>query len=232
MIMNIFYTQNISLEGGELTGQELTHCTRVLRHKAGDVIHVMDGVGHHYAARLDSISKSRASLTDVELLQSGESNDHLPSLAFGLLKTNDRMEWLAEKAVEIGVKEIYPLYCHHCERRKINIERMVKIILSAAKQSRQLFLPRIHELMTFSKFIDGVDSPNKLIAHYRPDNQELAQLPKAGGSTLMLIGPEGDFSTDEVSQALDRGFDCVNLGPSRLRAETAGMVALTLINNK
>ena len=141
------------------------------------------------------------------------------------------MEWLIEKAVEIGVREITLLNCKRSERSKVNIDRLNKIALSAMKQSKRLWLPRIVGPMKMEQYLKAVDGSTCAIAHYAPDHEDLFELSLSQEATI-LIGPEGDFTDDEVHQALAAGCKPVNLGTSRLRTETAGLVALTIMNNK
>lgn len=227
--MQIFYSENIRDKEVILEGQEATHCTKVLRKNIGDTIHVIDGKGKMYETTLESSNKKVVSLKINVVTAEEEVPEPLPSIAIGLIKNGARFEWFVEKAVEIGVREIYPLYCTRSERSKLNAERINKIIVSAMKQSKRLWKPVLHPV---TKLSDLPWTGDLYLAHYRSDNEQLRT--HLGGNVIhknILIGPEGDFTLQEVEMLEKRGATMVNLGNSRLRTETAGIVALTLMNN-
>ncbi len=230
--MQLFYTTDFSEDRATLADQEATHCAKVLRHKVGDTIHLLDGQGRMYAAEIATVSKKKVELHQLKVIEEQLEKPVLPRLAFGILKNNTRLEWLIEKAVEIGVRELVPLHCTRSERSKMNRERILKIMVSAMKQSKQLWLPELAEVQRSIPWMESMSGEADCwIAHYRPDNHELNTSSASHGAT-MLIGPEGDFTDEEVQTAEQSGFEMVNMGSSRLRAETAGIVALTLLNNK
>ena len=229
--MQLFYSYEISDDQIILNDQEAIHCAKVLRKSVGDQLNVLDGAGKRFTGVIADIKKSKVSLTDIELVEESKVGHAKPAIAVGLLKNNTRMEWLIEKAVEIGVREITLLSCKRSERSKVNIDRLNKIALSAMKQSKRLWLPRIVGPMKMEHYLKGVDGFTCAIAHYAPDHEDLFELSLSQVATI-LIGPEGDFTDDEVRQALAAGCKPVNLGTSRLRTETAGLVALTIMNNK
>ena len=229
--MQLFYSYEISDDQIILNDQEAIHCGKVLRKSVGDQLNVLDGAGKRFTGVIADIKKSKVSLTDIELVEESKVDYAKPAIAVGLLKNNTRMEWLIEKAVEIGVREITLLSCKRSERSKVNIDRLNKIALSAMKQSKRLWLPRIVGPMKMEHYLKGVDGFTCAIAHYAPDHEDLFELSLSQVATI-LIGPEGDFTDDEVRQALAAGCKPVNLGTSRLRTETAGLVALTIMNNK
>ena len=229
--MQLFYSYEISDDQIILNDQEAIHCAKVLRKSVGDQLNVLNGAGKRFTGVIADIKKSKVSLTDIELVEESKVGHAKPAIAVGLLKNNTRMEWLIEKAVEIGVREITLLNCKRSERSKVNIDRLNKIALSAMKQSKRLWLPRIVGPMKMEHYLKGVDGFTCAIAHYAPDHEDLFELSLSQVATI-LIGPEGDFTDDEVRQALAAGCKPVNLGTSRLRTETAGLVALTIMNNK
>ena len=229
--MQLFYSYEISDDQIILNDQEAIHCAKVLRKSVGDQLNVLNGAGKRFTGVIADIKKSKVSLTDIELVEESKVDYAKPAIAVGLLKNNTRMEWLIEKAVEIGVREITLLNCKRSERSKVNIDRLSKIALSAMKQSKRLWLPRIVGPMKMEHYLKGVDGFTCAIAHYAPDHEDLFELSLSQVATI-LIGPEGDFTDDEVRQALAAGCKPVNLGTSRLRTETAGLVALTIMNNK
>jgi len=229
--VQLFYSYEISDDQIILNDQEAIHCAKVLRKSVGDQLNVLDGAGKRFTGVIADIKKSKVSLTDIELVEESRGDKAKPAIAVGLLKNSTRMEWLIEKAVEIGVREITLLNCKRSERSKVNINRLSKIALSAMKQSKRLWLPRIVGPIKLEQYLKDVDGPTCAIAHYAPGHEDLFEL-SVNQVVTILIGPEGDFTDNEVQQALAAGCKPVNLGTSRLRTETAGLFALTIMNNK
>jgi len=229
--VQLFYSYEISDDQIILNDQEAIHCAKVLRKSVGDQLNVLDGAGKRFTGVIADIKKSKVSLTDIELVEESRGDRAKPAIAVGLLKNSTRMEWLIEKAVEIGVREITLLNCKRSERSKVNINRLSKIALSAMKQSKRLWLPRIVGPIKLEQYLKDVDGPTCAIAHYAPGHEDLFEL-SVNQVVTILIGPEGDFTDNEVQQALAAGCKPVNLGTSRLRTETAGLFALTIMNNK
>jgi len=229
--VQLFYSKEISDDQIVLNDQEAIHCAKVLRKSIGDQLNVLDGLGRRYTGVISDIKKNKVSLADIMLVEESKNYNAKPALAVGLLKNSTRMEWLIEKAVEIGVREITLLNCLRSERSKVNIDRMTKIALSAMKQSKRLWLPRLVGPIKMVPYLESINGPECAIAHYAPDHDDLFDMELNRDATI-LIGPEGDFTDGEVHQALDVGCKPVNLGTSRLRTETAGLVALTIMNNK
>ena len=202
---------------------------RVLRYSVGDEILITDGKGTTYTAR---ITNPHPKHCDFEIIsrekQEPHHNFHL-HIAIAPTKNIERMEWAIEKCVEIGVDEITPLLCRFSERKQLRTDRLEKIILSAAKQSLTPFLPVLHELTPYEEFISRQKpavSYQRFIAHcYKDEKRFLKDEIEQGRDVLVLIGPEGDFSEKEVADALALGFIPVSLGNSRLRTETAAVVA-------
>jgi 16S rRNA (uracil1498-N3)-methyltransferase len=206
---------------------ESRHIVKVLRKQAGDKLQLTNGKGDFFTSE---IIDSHHNKCVINLLEK-ETPEPLPyhlHLAVAPTKLNDRYEWFLEKAVEIGVHEITPIICDHSERTKIKEERYEKIILSAMKQSLKAELPKLNAAISFTDFIKGSSFPktNRFIAHCAPgEKNSLKEVLKPKEQVLILIGPEGDFSEKEINRAIENGFSPVSLGNSRLRTETAAVVA-------
>ncbi|MDR0873585.1 MAG: 16S rRNA (uracil(1498)-N(3))-methyltransferase [Prevotellaceae bacterium] len=228
--MTIFYAPDIE-KSPFLPEEESQHAVKVLRMKSGDKICVIDGAGGLYEAE---IALPHPKHCEVKILQKtaeyGKRNHYL-HIGIAPTKNIERLEWFVEKAVEIGIDEITPIVCQHSERKVLKTERLQKIILAAAKQSLKAYLPRLNDIVTFEKLINTPFLGNKYIAHCYEEERELLQnIYTKGQSALILIGAEGDFSREEVQAALKNGFLPVSLGNSRLRTETAGVVACHTVN--
>lgn len=223
--MNVFYAPNI-LQTNVLPAEESHHCCSVLRMRSGDEIRLIDGAGGFYKAKI-SVADQRATI--VEVLESKHNFEPRPytlHLAVAPTKSIDRFEWFVEKAVEIGIDEITPIKCRFSERKNLNIERLQKIILSATKQSLKAYLPKINPLTEFKELVKNATESQKLIAHcYDQPKEQLFRAAHPKENILVMIGPEGDFSEEEVQIALEKGFLAVSLSQSRLRTETAAVVA-------
>ena len=210
--MHVFYTPDIQ-KTNELPEEEAQHCTRVLRLSIGDEITLTDGKGSFYKAEITAATNKRC------------------LVAMAPTKNMDRNEWFAEKATEIGFDELTFLNCRFSERKVIKNERIEKILISAIKQSLKARLPKLNEMTDFNKFINQEFKGQKFIAHcYEGEKPLLKDVLKAGEDALVLIGPEGDFSEGEVEKAIERGFTPISLGKSRLRTETAALVACHTLN--
>ena len=228
--MYLFYCPDIETKQ-TLSEEESAHCVRVLRYSAGDEILITDGRGTTYTVR---ITNPHPKHCDFEIISSEKQEPHHAfhlHIAIAPTKNIERMEWAVEKCVEIGVDEITPLLCRFSERKQLRIDRLEKIILSAAKQSLTPYLPVLHDLTPYEDFIKSQESRVKsqeqnFIAHcYKDEKRLLKDEIEQGRDVLVLIGPEGDFSEQEVADALAAGFIPVSLGNSRLRTETAAVVA-------
>ena len=225
--MYLFYCPDIETRQ-TLSEEESAHCVRVLRYSLGDEILITDGRGTTYTAR---ITNPHPKHCDFEILSSEKQEPHHRfhlHIAIAPTKNIERLEWMIEKCTEIGVDEITPLLCRFSERKALRTDRLEKIILSAAKQSLTPHLPVLHELTPYDAFIQAQsqNTCQKFIAHcYKEDKRVLKDEIEKGRDVLVLIGPEGDFSEQEVRDALAAGFIPVSLGNSRLRTETAGVVA-------
>jgi 16S rRNA (uracil1498-N3)-methyltransferase len=228
--MPTFYTPDITEPIYVLPQAESKHAIKVLRLNEGAVIQLFDGKGSIYNCE---ISIADAKRCEVKILTKKFVEPQKPSLhiAIAPTKNNDRFEWFLEKATEIGISEITPLLCQQSERKKIKLERFEKILIAAMKQSKQAYLPKLNELTKFSDFIKNNSSEQQLMAHCeQTDKKQLNTALKLGKNTIILIGPEGDFSKAEIELALKNNFKPVALGNSRLRTETAGIYACAAYN--
>ena len=215
----------------QLPEEEAGHCIRVLRMKEGDRIRLTDGKGSFYDAVISAVSGKRCMVhIESREVQQPLWDGHL-HIAVAPTKLMDRNEWFVEKAVEIGVDEITFLKTDHSERDVVKMERIEKIAVSAMKQSQKATLPVLNGMTTLRNLIEREFDGNKFIAHCEPGSKVLLQdavIP--GHDSLVLIGPEGDFSPAEIEMALKAGFRPISLGPSRLRTETAALVAVHIMN--
>jgi len=215
----------------QLPEEEAGHCIRVLRMKEGDSIRLTDGKGCFYDAVISAVSGKRC-MVHIERKEQQEQlwNGYL-HIAVAPTKLMDRNEWFVEKAVEIGVDEITFLKTDHSERDVIKMERIEKIAVSAMKQSQKATLPVLNGMIPLRSFIEQGFDGDKYIAHCEPGSKVLLQdALTPGHNSLVLIGPEGDFSPAEIEMALKAGFKPISLGPSRLRTETAALVAVHIMN--
>ena len=224
--MNVFYVPNIHLSAVfQLDENESGHCIRVLRLRIGDEIMVIDGIGGLHKAKIADANPKKALIQVVSSEFQAKPSPHI-TIAIAPTKQIERFEWFLEKAVEIGVSRIIPLLCEKSERKVITIERLDKIIVSAMKQSLHLHKPEILPLIKFVDAIKNDSSSQHFIAHCEElPKQSLKMVCKPGIDTSLYIGPEGDFCSKEIAAALYQGFVPVSLGESRLRTETAGVVA-------
>ena len=226
--MPLFYQPEITV--GHLSKEESGHASRVLRLTAGDEIQITDGRGNLYKALIREPDPTKCKF---EIL----AQSSIPRRAFSVhlaiapTKNADRMEWMVEKCVEVGIEKISFITCKTSERKTINLERFEKIIVAAMKQSQQAWLPVICELIPFREFITATTEAQRFIAHVDSENpHHLTRAAALAGEYLVLIGPEGDFSLDELALAATSGYQKVSLGPHRLRTETAGLAAVMMLN--
>jgi 16S rRNA (uracil1498-N3)-methyltransferase len=225
----IFYQPAVEEGINFLPEEESHHCARVLRKRTGDVIEVMDGKGHHYSAILTDVSPKSCSFEITG--QSFRAPDPFQiHLAIAPTKNTDRIEWMVEKCVELGLHELTFISCEHSERTRLRFDRIQKKAIAAMKQSRRRYAPIVHDrLVPFTHFIDEkilphADTLSTALAHVNEEEEYLRiQDWKHGESCVLLIGPEGDFSEDEIQTAKSAGAALVSLGENRLRTETAGL---------
>lgn len=229
--MHIFYTPDVSGTTYTLDETESKHCIRVLRLEKGDEITLVDGRGGFYMARIDDPNPKRCTVAVVKSEQNYGERGFQVHIAIAPTKNIERIEWFLEKATEIGIKRVIPLLCRYSERKEIKNERLEKVMVSAMKQSLKAYLPQLDVLTKFKDLINQPFDGQKFIAHCEEQQRDLLKnLLVPNQNYLILIGPEGDFSTDEIEMALNTGFRPVSLGESRLRTETAGVVACHTFN--
>jgi len=228
--MQLFYNTDFH-DNIFLDKNESKHLIKVLRKKNNDIINITDGIGNLYIAEIINDNPKACQLRLVEKKKKKKHKYNL-HIAIAPTKNIERFEWFLEKATEIGIDEITPLICEKSERRKIKIERCEKIIISALKQSLKFHKPKLNPPTLFNDFVKKENHDKKYIASCNDlDNLELKN-EDAHKSCTILIGPEGDFSIDEVSKSIKNNFAHIILGKSRLRTETAGIVAVSCINMK
>ena len=229
--MQLFYVPNISGDEVILNETESKHAVRVLRLVPGNVVQLIDGKGGFYDAEITDANQKKCQLKIRKTIQEfGKKNFRL-HLAIAPTKNIDRFEWFLEKATEIGIDEITPLLSDHSERKSVKPERLEKILVSAMKQSVKAYLPKLNEMISFNDFIKNCTSKNRFIAHcYEGEKHHLKNVVEKAQDVVILIGPEGDFSLEEVTLARNNGFTEVSLGPTRLRTETAAVVACHIVN--
>jgi 16S rRNA (uracil1498-N3)-methyltransferase len=221
--MNIFIAE-VKDKTGILTSDESWHCTKVLRKKVGDSIRLIDGKGSFYDAILEVVSEKKCTTRIVSDPIIQPKRNYYLHLAIAPTKQIDRIEWMIEKAVEIGIDEISFLTTHNSERTVIKTERIQKIIESAVKQSLQSYIPKLNGLLSFKEIINLNKADQCFIAHCHDSNKEdIKQIEFKNKSTLILIGPEGDFSIEETDLALKNNFKALSISSNRLRTETAGL---------
>ena len=233
--MTLFYTPDVTVGRYTLPEEESKHAVRVLRLVEGDTVLLTDGRGTLHTAQIVSASLKRCEVEIVETRTDHGKRSYALTMAVAPTKNSDRFEWFLEKATEIGVDRIVPILCERSERRAYKTERGDKVIESAMKQSLQAFHPRLDGLTRLSEVLKMPFSGEKFIAHCEAgvEKRLLRDEVKQGGETLILIGPEGDFSPQEIEAARRAGFREVSLGSSRLRTETAALAAchtVALIN--
>jgi 16S rRNA (uracil1498-N3)-methyltransferase len=231
--MQLYYSYKIDNNFAFLDEEEMQHVIKTLRKKVGDLVDLMDGKGSFYHCKIVEIAKRETKLQILSKREEALTWDFKIHLAIAPTKNIDRIEWLLEKAVEIGINEFTPIICRHSERKQLRIDRLEKIAIAAAKQSRKSFFTKINEAQDFDKLISNSSESQKFIAHCQDENlNELKNefIKNSNDSVLILIGPEGDFSPEEIKKAEVSSFKSVSLGKSRLRTETAGLLACSIFH--
>jgi len=226
--LNLFYQPGIPQGITYLDAEESRHAIRVLRMSEGDPLTLTDGSGFFYTAQI-AIADSKKCEFNILEKREVKKRDFSIHIAIAPTKNADRMEWFVEKAVEIGVEEISFILCKNSERKTVNMDRIWKIAVSALKQSQQAWLPKINEVVPLNRIFNS-PADQKFIAHVDSTNpKQLQSAALAAKKYLILIGPEGDFSPEELATAIQHGFVKVSLGAHRLRTETAGLVAVQVL---
>lgn len=226
--MQLFYAPEITLPRYTLSEEESKHCVRVLRMEPGDELHITDGRGNMHRCKVVDNNAKRCVVEVVETQVEYQKMDCELTVAIAPTKIIDRFEWFLEKSTEVGISEIYPIECDHSERRQLKLDREQKVVTAAVKQSLKAYHPVLHPLTSVRDVITMPFDGAKFIAHCNSELGEreyLGRLLKKGEKTLILIGPEGDFSPEEITFALQNGFKAISLGRERLRTETAAVVA-------
>lgn len=229
--MQWFYSESKEVNGTIiLSDSESHHCARVLRMQNGNSLVCTDGNGSYYECEIIDINPKSTVLKVLQHRKEFGKKPYKLHIAIAPTKNNDRMEWFLEKSTEIGITEITPILCAHSERKIIKPERFSRVIESAMKQSQQAYLPKLNDMISFEQFVNKTHTSTKYIAYCEETpaihfNKVLA----SDTDILVMIGPEGDFSKEEVQLAVKNGIIPVSLGNTRLRTETAGVVATTLV---
>ncbi|MBO4557227.1 MAG: 16S rRNA (uracil(1498)-N(3))-methyltransferase [Bacteroidales bacterium] len=235
--MELFYSSDISAGGRVLDSQESGHCIKVLRHRAGDTIHIIDGCGNLYECRIVTADAAATRFELLDVVEGYGSHPYRLTMAVAPPKNIDRFEWFCEKATEIGVDTIVPLVGDYSERRVFKGDRCERILVSAAKQSHKGAIPSLEQLTPVRDFLvrDFGEGVNKYICYCSEvDGAEKIPITKAlseaaGREFVIMIGPEGDFSREEMALAVARGWQIISLGDSRLRIETAALTATAAV---
>ncbi len=227
--MNLFYQPKLSEGFLELDSDESLHAIKVLRHKTGDAIPVTDGKGTLYNCLITSTSGKICSLEIVSRKKFNKPS-HFIHIALSPTKSSDRTEWFVEKATEIGIQKISFLNTQHSERNKINLERLTKVAVAAMKQSGQVWLPEVEGMISFREILMANASQKFIAFAGEKGSPSLQSQAQKNNQYLVLIGPEGDFSPDEIHAAMQSGFQTISLGPNTLRTETACVAACHILN--
>lgn len=232
MTIPYFYEKNILNNASHFILSEETsrHCVQVLRMKIGEKLHLTDGKGNLFTASIAEADKKNCAVK-IESLNFTTKKSKKICIAVSLIKNTTRFEWFLEKATEIGVTEIIPLLCSRTERQHFRFDRMNNILIAAMLQSQQTWLPVLQMPSSLQIVIDQSSYIQKLIAHCEENEKKTLGQLKIENSVQMLIGPEGDFTSDEIKSAIQKNYLPVSLGNTRLRTETAGITAAALLIN-
>jgi len=233
--MIIHYCPDLNADYYFLDEEESKHCIKVLRKNTGDKINIIDGKGNFYVAEISNPNPKKCEFKIIEKTYKPKNRKYKLHVAIAPTKNMERFEWFLEKAVEIGIDEITPLITTHSERKILKDDRLEKIIISTLKQAQELYLPKLNVLTKFSDFIKNQNATEKFIAHcyentFEAEKNLLKNVYKNSDNVLIIIGPEGDFSPEEVKTALLNNFLQISLGENRLRTETAGIVVCNTIS--
>lgn len=229
--MHLFYLPEMTATNAALDRDESKHALKVLRLKTGGRVRLVNGKGGLYEAEIAGVVDNLCTFQILSEIEDSSLRPYRLHLAVAPTKNIDRFEWFLEKATEIGIDEITPIICEHSERKTVNTERCERILVAAMKQSLKSYLPKINEPISLHKFLDSAKEEQKFIG-YCDTAYERIFLGKAYQPripALILIGPEGDFSSTEVAKAIDKGYKPITLGNSRLRTETAAVAAVSVV---
>jgi 16S rRNA (uracil1498-N3)-methyltransferase len=223
--MRLFYDSTIAIDAKQhiLSEEESKHACRVLRMQVGDELAIVNGLGSEFTAKITEANPKKCRL-EILSVKTEAAPSYSIHIAIAPTKNNDRIEWFLEKATEIGVTEITLLLCKNNERKHTKEDRFEKILVSAMKQSKRMYLPKLNALTSVKDFLQA--HPNGLIAHCYDAPKDTLQAQFTSTDCPILIGPEGDFTLEEVDLALKNGYKTITLGENRLRTETAGLYAV------
>ncbi len=224
-----FFSENLS-NPCTLNEEQSRHCIKVLRAKVNQPIRVLNGKGTAAEGKISEIRKNEVIVAIDELQTPYKENPNKLSIAICIPKNPARLEWFLEKATEIGVSDIYPIISKRTEKNTIKKERLEQIIIAAGKQSGQYYFPALHPIQQLNTFLEYPFTCQKLIAHCEDHKQHLKEVYQRNSEAILLIGPEGDFTREEIALAIQSNYSPVSLGVSILRVETAGVVACTIVN--
>ena len=230
--MNLIYCPQAAIGGIIVPDENEFHHLQVLRVRDGEHLYVFDGAGNLYLGTIVNMLKRSASILINELVRNEPTQSAQLHVAIAPTKNIERTEWFIEKATEIGIQTITPIICQRSERRELRIDRLEKVVLSAAKQSQHLYLPKLNNALTFKEFIKKSKdiSSKKFVAFCEEKTIHLKNSFQADESILVMIGPEGDFTNEEIALAISSGFETISLGQSRLRTETAAVMVSAIFN--
>jgi 16S rRNA (uracil1498-N3)-methyltransferase len=230
--MHVFYTPDITSNEYTLNDEESRHCNKVLRLNLGDQVFLIDGRGGFYEAEISVTGKKLVTLQVTKAQQEYQKRNHHLHIAVAPTKNIDRLEWFLEKATELGIDEITPIICERSERKIVKEDRLFKVITSAVKQSLQAYHPVLNQATSLSDFLKTPQEGTNMVAHCvaGEPRQYITELIQPHGRYTILIGPEGDFSPNEIATTLSSGFLPLTLGNNRLRTETAALAACFEVN--
>jgi 16S rRNA (uracil1498-N3)-methyltransferase len=231
MALPYFFVEEWQEKKLQLNEDTSKHMISVLRMRQGEEVLLTDGKGRKATAQITDDNRKRC-VVEIRSIEHQEKRQPGVTIAISIIKNASRFEWFLEKATEIGLTEIIPLLCERTEKEKFRYDRMNGILISAMLQSQQTWLPVLHEPTAFEQVVREAATPPKFIAHCLPEQKQQLLSVARQESSLILIGPEGDFTPGEIALALENNFTPVSLGSTRLRTETAGIVAATLLINQ
>ena len=232
--MEFFFSENITDSTIVLDSMEFRHCIKVMRNNVGDIINVIDGKGSVYEGEIKIINKGNCKVLINKIIKDFCKKEYYIHIAISAIKNHDRLEWFIEKSVEIGIDEISFIHSSRTLRKKIKIDRLYRTAITALKQTLKAKFPILNQPINIDDFMKNCSNKNKFICHLQnEDRKSLFSFKKdikKYSDTCILIGPEGDFTLDEIEISKKYGFDSISLGDSRLRTETAGIVSCNMVN--
>jgi 16S rRNA (uracil1498-N3)-methyltransferase len=229
--MQLFYNAKVDNSATQFSfpEEESRHIVRVLRKQVGDELQITNGKGYIFTAKIIDANEKRCKIEVVSKVKKHQKM-HWLHMVVAPTKSNERYEWFLEKATEIGVNEITPIICANSERKTLKMERLKKVLLSAMKQSNRSYLPKLNDLITFDEFLNKEHKGLRFIAHCKDDEKmDLKRRVAADKDVIILIGPEGDFTKQEINRSYELGFLPVSLNEGRLRTETAAIIACATV---